>query len=85
MFRSIVKFRQFAANWYEFLVMTLAILTIVFVTVQVAFGADAQQRSFSSPEEGVQALIDSGKGNDTKTILDTLGPEAKPFIGSISR
>jgi len=60
--------------------MTLAILTIAFVTVHVVFGADAQQKSFSSPEEAVRALIDAGEKNDTKAILEILGPEAKSFI-----
>ena len=34
MSRPIAKFRQFAANCLEFLIMTLAILTIAFVTVR---------------------------------------------------
>ena len=80
MSRPIAKFRQFAANCFEFLIMTLAILTIAFVTVHVVFGADAQQKSFSSPEEAVRALIDAGEKNDTKAILEILGPEAKSFI-----
>ena len=80
MSRPIAKFRQFAANCFEFLIMTLAILTIAFVTVHVVFGADAQQKSFSSPEEAVRALIDAGEKNDTKAILQILGPEAKSFI-----
>jgi hypothetical protein len=80
MFRSIAKFRNFLTYWSELLIMTLAILTVAFVTVQVVFGAGAQQKSFSSPEEAVRTLIDAGKKNDTKAILEILGPEAKSFI-----
>lgn len=33
--RPMVKFRRFVANWYELVIMTLAILTVAFVTVEV--------------------------------------------------
>ena len=82
MSRPIAKFRQFAANCYEFLIMALAILTIAFVTVHVVFGADAQQKSFSSPEEGVRALIDAGKKMTQKRFskfsVPRLNPLSKP-------
>jgi hypothetical protein len=48
----------------------------------VLAAAAAKQRTFSSPEEGVKALIDAGKKNDTKGILEILGPEAKSIIES---
>jgi hypothetical protein len=80
MFRSIARLRDFVAAWSEFLIMTLAILTIVFVTAQFALGGAVQQKSFPSPEEGARALIDAAKKNDTKAILEILGPEAKEFM-----
>ena len=41
MFKTIARFTQFIANWFEFVVMWLAILTIMFVTVEVVLGAAA--------------------------------------------
>ena len=32
---AMLKFRQFIADWYELLIMTLAILTIAFVTFEI--------------------------------------------------
>ena len=50
-------------------------------SAEVALGAVAvKQKTFSSPEEGVKALIDAAKKNDTKGILEILGPEAKSII-----
>jgi hypothetical protein len=64
--------------------LTLA-LTIVLAlgSAEVALGAAAvKQRTFSSPEEGVRALVDAAKSNDTKELLNILGPEAKSLIES---
>jgi Protein of unknown function (DUF2950) len=48
-----------------------------------AFGAAAvKQKIFSSAEEGVQALIEAIRKNDTKDTLTILGPEAKSLIES---
>jgi hypothetical protein len=59
------------------------IIVLVSASAQVALGAAAaKQRTFSSPEEGVKALIDAAKKNDTKGILEILGPEAKSIIES---
>jgi Protein of unknown function (DUF2950) len=47
------------------------------------FGADpVKQKTFSSPEEGVKALMEAAKKNDTKAMLAILGPEAKSLIES---
>jgi hypothetical protein len=47
------------------------------------FGADTvKQKTFSSPEEGVKALMEAVKKNDTNTMLAILGPEAKSLIQS---
>ena len=48
----------------------------------VAIGAAARQQSFPSPEAGVQALMEAAKSNDTKTMLQILGPEAQSFINT---
>ena len=45
-------------------------------------GAAAGQKSFPSPEAGVQALMDAAKSNDIETMLQLLGPEAQSFINT---
>jgi hypothetical protein len=59
------------------------VIALVSASVQEAFGATAaKQQTFASPEEGVRALVDAAKSNDTKKILDVLGPDAKSLIDS---
>jgi hypothetical protein len=43
----------------------------------VALGAAVRQKSFPTPEEGVQALIEAVQNNDITALLGILGPEAK--------
>ena len=57
-------------------VMTLAAF------YQIAFAANAKQKSFKSPEEAVKALIDAVRGNDTKELLAIFGPAGKELIFS---
>jgi hypothetical protein len=40
------------------------------------------QRLFSSPEDGVQALVDAVKSGDRTAMLAVLGPDARPLIAS---
>src|SRR5262249_20967 len=51
-------------------------------TGSVAIAADARQKSFPSPEEAVQALLDAARNNDTQSLLQILGPEAQSFINT---
>jgi len=48
--------------------------------VGMTLGADTIQKNFSSPEAGVQALIEAAKHNDTEAMLQILGPQAQSFI-----
>jgi hypothetical protein len=57
-------------------VMTLAAF------YQIAFAADGKQKSFKSPEEAVEALIDAVKRNDAKELLAIFGPAGKEVIFS---
>ena len=43
---------------------------------------DAAQQRFASPEEAVRALIDAIKAGNQKTLLDILGPGARPLVYS---
>ena len=45
-------------------------------------GAAARQKSFPTPEEGVQALIEAAQRHDTTTLLAILGPEAKSLLST---
>ena len=49
---------------------------------QSAFAAEAEQKSFKSPEEAVSALSNAVKGSDTKELLTIFGPEGKELISS---
>jgi len=51
-------------------------------SVSIALGAAVTQQSFPSPEAGVQALVEAAKSNDTKSLLQVLGPEAQSFINT---
>jgi Protein of unknown function (DUF2950) len=48
----------------------------------MAMGATVRQQSCPSPEEGVRALMDAAKHNDTTRLLQVLGPAAQPFINT---
>jgi hypothetical protein len=82
MSRSIAKLKHILNNAFEVIVMTLAILTLAFVTAQIVFGASVKQKSFAAPDEGVRALIEAARSNDTKALFDILGLDAKAFIQS---
>ena len=60
-------------------------LVIIFAVTLISFGsyqrADAQQKTFKTPEEAVTSLMEAVKANDTKAMLAIFGPEGKE-IGS---
>ena len=67
---------------YLGLVLVLVIV-LASASAREALGANApKQQTFASPEEGVRALIDAAKSNDTKGVLNILGLEAKSLIES---
>jgi Protein of unknown function (DUF2950) len=70
-------------NNYHRLIFVLIMFVVVSGPARVVFGANAgKQQIFPSPEEGVRALVDAAKSNDTKRVLNILGPEAKSLIES---
>ena len=60
-------------------------LVIIFAVTLISFGsyqrADAQQKTFKTPEEAVKILMEAVKANDTKALQAIFGPEGKE-IGS---
>jgi hypothetical protein len=49
---------------------------------QSVFAANANQKTFKSPEEAVKTLAEAVKGNDTKELLAIFGPAGKELIFS---
>jgi hypothetical protein len=49
---------------------------------QSAFSAEANQKTFKSPEEAVKALVGAVKANDTKELLAIFGPKGKELVSS---
>ena len=76
------NFADLAPVWRRRLMMVLIVCLISMGSVAIAIGAGATQKSFPSPEEAVQALIDAAKSNDTTSLLQVLGPEARSFINT---
>ena len=62
------------------LTMLLVLCLLSMGAAGVAIGAAARQKSFPAPEEGVQALIEAARKNDTAALLAVLGPEAKSLV-----
>jgi hypothetical protein len=82
MFRGTLNFADFTLVWRQCLMMVFVIYLMSMVSVGIALGATATQKSFPSPEAGVQALVDAAKRNDIETMLQLFGPEAESFINT---
>ena len=61
-------------------------LVIIFAVTLISFGsyqrADAQQKTFKSPEGAVKSLMEAVRANDTKEVLAIFGPEGKEIIST---
>ena len=61
-------------------------LVIIFAITLISFGfyqrADAQQKTFKSPEDSVKSLIEAVRAHDTKEVLAIFGPEGKEIIST---
>src|SRR5215510_11210761 len=82
MLRGTRNFADFAPVWCQRLMLVLVLCLVCMGAVGLALGVAARQQSFASPEEGVQALMDAAKNNDTTSLLQVLGPEAQSFIST---
>ena len=71
-----------APVWGRRLTMILVLCLLSVGAVGVAMGAAARQKSFPTPEAGVQALIEAAQKHDTTTLLAILGPEAKSIVST---
>jgi len=82
MLRAVAEGRNLCTNYSQRLILILTGLMFATGSAWLVHAATAKQKSFASPEAGVQALIDAVKAHDTKAILESLGPEARPLINS---
>src|SRR5262249_36573268 len=71
-----------ARNSYNCLGLILINVFAIGSAERAVGAAAVKQKTFSSPEEGVKALIDAARKNDTKGILEILGADAKSIIES---
>ena len=62
--------------------LTTIRLAVVLVAVTTAFAGAAGQRTFSSPDEAVSALVAAARGDDDAALLAIFGPEGKGVISS---
>ena len=60
----------------------IVVFLIMFAVTAISFGAAAQQKTFSSPEEAVKATATAAKNNDDKELLAIFGPTAKELLFS---
>jgi hypothetical protein len=60
----------------------VAIVILVAGMCQALLAAEAKQKSFNSPEEAVQTLVEAVKKGDTKELMAIFGPESKDLIFS---
>jgi hypothetical protein len=60
------------------------VAAVILVTglCQALLAAEARQKSFKSPEEAVQALVEAVKKGDTKDLMAIFGPASKDLIFS---
>jgi Protein of unknown function (DUF2950) len=82
MFRDTKNFADCAPVWRRRLMMVFILCLMLLDSVGIAMGAAVRQQSFPSPEEGVRALMEAAKHNDTASLLQVLGPEAQPFLNT---
>ena len=57
-------------------------LLIVVVATQAACSRSVPQKDFASAEEAAQALVAAAQSDDTRALLEVLGKEAEPVVGS---
>jgi hypothetical protein len=64
-------------------------LAVVFAVTLISFGsyqqADAQQKTFKSPEEAVKSLMEAARANNTKEVLAIFGPTWNEIISKVDK
>lgn len=70
-----------SAGWLAAPTLLALILTAVFLSMPVSAAA-ARQKTFTSPEKAVQALVDSLKKNDRRALSSIFGPDSGKLVSS---
>jgi Protein of unknown function (DUF2950). len=60
----------------------LPYLTVIAVAIALHAAPKDDQRTFATPQEAAQALIDASEHNDTAALLKILGPDGKDIVAS---
>jgi hypothetical protein len=80
MFTNISNQKRHSACCFTFGIVVVVML--VAGLCQALLAAETEQRSFKSPGEAVQALVEAVKGDDTKGLMVIFGPASKELIYS---
>ncbi|MGO9611487.1 MAG: DUF2950 domain-containing protein [Dissulfurispiraceae bacterium] len=76
-----VRLYRNAALFFSVLVALICALLMTFSTFVFA-SSKAKQRTFSSPEDAVQAFVEAVRADDASELLAILGPDFEPVIFS---
>jgi hypothetical protein len=66
----------------RFIVGIIAVVILATGMCQALLAAEAKQKSFKSPEEAVQALVEAVKKGDAKSLTAIFGPKNKDLLFS---
>ena len=58
------------------------VLIVIAAAALAACSRPGEQKTFSSPEAAVEALVNAAKSDDTKALVAVLGKESEPLIDS---
>lgn len=78
---SLIREQADSPGWLLTITRLVLILTAVFLSVP-ASAATTKQKTFASPEQAVQALVDSLKKNDQIALKALFGPESVQLVSS---
>jgi hypothetical protein len=79
---NILKQREFLIVGLSFLIAAVIMSVGFYQSVFAAEVKQRVQRTFNSPEEAMQGLMDAVKSNDTKELLAIFGPAGKKIVFS---
>jgi hypothetical protein len=68
--------------WNAIFLFSVAAIITICTTFRPANAGEIQQKSYTSPEEAVKALVDAARTGNKAELLAVLGPESKEIISS---
>jgi hypothetical protein len=71
-------------KWFVTLLCTLVVAAVIMVLLipLQSYAASSKQKTFTSPEEAVKALIDAAKAGNQEELMAIFGPAAKDVLSS---